>query len=150
MAGGGKMTIWNVKARELQGKTDDTPASNGQVEISAQRGAVTLSHPERWADVRVRCPLQPKVEIVRLLLAYGASVTNVELKFGRSSLNPEFFRLLESHQRNPIPRRIPASTAPSPLELGDSALVTKSKDLANQLAFVEMEVRKKELQNQAT
>ncbi|KXS11114.1 hypothetical protein M427DRAFT_61197 [Gonapodya prolifera JEL478] len=93
----------------VDGFVKKSPGNDGKLAINVASGEVVIRHPETWQDVLVDFTLpEPNVEIVRLLLAYGAPVTKVELRAARQS-NPNYglLRILESHQRDPLPRPTP-------------------------------------------
>ncbi|KXS17840.1 hypothetical protein M427DRAFT_247105 [Gonapodya prolifera JEL478] len=134
---GGKLTFWD-------GTKYDIPGSDGKLHISLRGGVVALNHPTTWQERSSGFFVQPDVAIVRLLLAYGARVTNTELEAARKNANPEFLRSLKSHSRNPIPR-----PGPLELELAATALAAQSREFAYLVTTVEMKVQSKEARNQA-
>ncbi|KXS15368.1 hypothetical protein M427DRAFT_324109 [Gonapodya prolifera JEL478] len=95
---------------DYYGSKSDTPDVNGQLNISPRGGTVILNHPTKWDHACVAITLQPNVRIVRLLLAHGARVTDVELEGARTNPNQEFLNVLLSHQRNIITRQSPGTT----------------------------------------
>ncbi|KXS17296.1 hypothetical protein M427DRAFT_43014 [Gonapodya prolifera JEL478] len=97
---GGKVTDW-------QGDVYDRPDSDGQLVISLRGGEVTLTHPKDWPERGVDFTIRPKLDIVRLLLAYGAPITDVELNAAQNNPNQEFLHALEVHKRNPTHRSHP-------------------------------------------
>ncbi|KXS15370.1 hypothetical protein M427DRAFT_56732 [Gonapodya prolifera JEL478] len=100
---GGTLTSWD-------GNTFPRPTRKGKLDINLRGGMVTLNHPTQAEDRSVLVTVQPNVEIARLLLAYGTRVTDVELNAVERSSDPEFLRILESHQRSPTSR--PGSDGP--------------------------------------
>ncbi|KXS10959.1 hypothetical protein M427DRAFT_36427 [Gonapodya prolifera JEL478] len=83
--------------------------------------------------------VRPNVEIVRLLLAYGARVIYVELDAARKNPNQDFIRTLESHQRSPIPR--PEPSGPSLLELVNATLTAQVQEPKARVAAAEVKAR---------
>ncbi|KXS11989.1 hypothetical protein M427DRAFT_59857 [Gonapodya prolifera JEL478] len=104
--------------KEWNGRTGDRPNRDGQLSINPLGGVVTVSLPAKEDDRRVVQALEPDVKIVRLLLAYGARVTDVEIDAARKNADQEFLRTLESHLQSHIPR--PAPRAPSNFELANA------------------------------
>ncbi|KXS15353.1 hypothetical protein M427DRAFT_323977 [Gonapodya prolifera JEL478] len=131
MGCGGKFTSWD-------GKMGDAPNKYGQLDIDLGGGAFVITLPEKWEHVRVWFTVLPHVEIVRLLLAYGARVTNTELDAARKNTNSEFLKILESHQRSRIPLTAmitprTTSRSPSPLERPSDMLLAPVGDLATRV-----------------
>ncbi|KXS12483.1 hypothetical protein M427DRAFT_34679 [Gonapodya prolifera JEL478] len=104
-----------------------------------ERGLCHDDPPGECGQRRTRITLQPNVEIVRLLLAYGARVTDIELDAALENPDPEFLRTLESHQVSPIP--CPALRGPGPLELTNTALTDEVRELNSHAATAEEKAR---------
>ncbi|KXS21770.1 hypothetical protein M427DRAFT_51148 [Gonapodya prolifera JEL478] len=138
--------------RYCYGVTDDIPDNKGNVWMKIRGGAVTLNHPTKWEECSVCFTVHPNVEIVRLLLVYGARITDFELDAARKNPNPDFLRTLQSHQRKPYSRPAPLPDlppVPSPLELATAALTAQIRELEDRLAALHMNVQAKEARNQS-
>ncbi|KXS17841.1 hypothetical protein M427DRAFT_247103 [Gonapodya prolifera JEL478] len=83
-------------ATECDGTTWHVPDRDGKLHVSLRGGVVTLNHLTRWQRCSAGLLVRPHVEIVRLLLAYGARVTDVELEGSRKSPDQEFLDALLS------------------------------------------------------
>ncbi|KXS11857.1 hypothetical protein M427DRAFT_60285, partial [Gonapodya prolifera JEL478] len=88
---GGNLTSWDKVSI-------DQPFDGGRLQINLKGGTVTISHPVKMEDSCVTCKIQPNGEIVRLLLARGARVSDVELAAARKSPNKELLQCLEFDQ----------------------------------------------------
>ncbi|KXS17837.1 hypothetical protein M427DRAFT_54414 [Gonapodya prolifera JEL478] len=130
IGGGGTATLYDG------GKYYSPPFfPSGELKINLRGGAVRVNYPATEEDAHVKFTVQPNVEIVRLLLAYGARVTNVEINAARLKPNLDFIRTLESHQHSPIPRPVPPG--PSPLEQANAAHAAQVQDLTARIEAAE-------------
>ncbi|KXS11051.1 hypothetical protein M427DRAFT_148168 [Gonapodya prolifera JEL478] len=131
---GGNQTRWD-------GDTSVRPDSDGNLWINLRGGAVRLTHPTSWEARSVKFTVCPDIELVRLLLAHGACVTDVELNAARQNPNPNLLPTLElhSHQRSTIPP-VPPPKPCSPLELANAALVAQVRNLTARVTAAESRV----------
>ncbi|KXS15355.1 hypothetical protein M427DRAFT_32328 [Gonapodya prolifera JEL478] len=85
-----------------RGYTSDCSRRDGTLPVDFKGGVVTLNHPRLFESIHTNVKLEPNIEIIRLLLASGVRVTDVELDAARQHPEPEFLRVLVSHRRGPV------------------------------------------------
>ncbi|KAJ3336400.1 hypothetical protein HDU93_002900 [Gonapodya sp. JEL0774] len=76
------------------GKVVTIPNSKNILAINLPGGHVDIFRPRLVDDVRVQLQIVPSIEIVRLLLDAGATVTEKELDAAKSNSDPKFLELL--------------------------------------------------------
>ncbi|KAJ3331384.1 hypothetical protein HDU93_009779, partial [Gonapodya sp. JEL0774] len=89
------------KVRKFDGFEMDVPNSEGKLGINKLGGHVQIVSPTVPEDVRVWCELRPSLQVVKVLLAYGAEVTEAILKFAEVVPDPRFMRLISDHVSRP-------------------------------------------------
>ncbi|KXS15763.1 hypothetical protein M427DRAFT_32178 [Gonapodya prolifera JEL478] len=80
---------------EWEGVYEPRPDAQGRISINRMGGHVLIDNPRSDVDVRVWHRLNPRIEIVRLLLASGARVGDAEVEAARACPDPAFRRLVE-------------------------------------------------------
>ncbi|KXS20219.1 hypothetical protein M427DRAFT_404871 [Gonapodya prolifera JEL478] len=81
--------------------TDDLPDVDGDLHINKRGGFVELRHPKALQDREETIQLEPRLDIVELLLAHGAPVTDAALSAARENPDSSFLAALVKHQRTP-------------------------------------------------
>ncbi|KXS10761.1 hypothetical protein M427DRAFT_461055 [Gonapodya prolifera JEL478] len=67
------------KCTSCYGYSGDIPNMHGKLDISRSGGTLKLKHPVPVDDIFSALTIHPNIEIIRLLLKYGARFTDVEL-----------------------------------------------------------------------
>ncbi|KXS13752.1 hypothetical protein M427DRAFT_71138 [Gonapodya prolifera JEL478] len=77
--------------------TGPCPDEAGYVAVNRRGGSVVLTHPQTQDCVRSVFTLKPNPEIINLLLAHGATLSDADITAARRSGNVEILTILESH-----------------------------------------------------
>ncbi|KAJ3337330.1 hypothetical protein HDU93_001235 [Gonapodya sp. JEL0774] len=113
MAYGGSVTCWGG-SKAISWQNDINTACRIRVNkrgaIEQGLGQSTLANPRCHADVCEVVQLKPNIDMVHLLLSYGAYTTETALVAARASLDPALLTLLENH--TPFPAKLSPVSSP--------------------------------------
>ncbi|KXS13907.1 hypothetical protein M427DRAFT_136199 [Gonapodya prolifera JEL478] len=77
------------------GRTSDIRTST--LQINEKGGSISLVDPTIWDDVEVDIDVRPQRDIVNLLLAHGATVSDAVLAAAEKQDNSQFLKMLKVH-----------------------------------------------------
>ncbi|KAJ3341218.1 hypothetical protein HDU93_005409 [Gonapodya sp. JEL0774] len=75
----------------------DIPEPNGALFVNLKGGEVMLESPATMEEAYVQLTVQPKLEIVNLLLKHGAEVTPAALAAAKKQSDPKYLEAMERH-----------------------------------------------------